>query len=239
MLVGTWAQVGISLIVLKVGTFSVWPNFSGDAWLKLIVKGIPAIGLMLGQAAVLRFDRILLGLYLAASAVGIYSVSATATEIVWLLPVGLAQILFHGFASKSVDALAATRARVASLAFAVVTAVAMYAIAPIAVDWLVGGQFADAVTPLRILLIGAVLFSSYQLDAYVLAARDRIGLAAAATIAGFSAMLLLDLIAIPRYGIVGAAWASVIAYGLMAAVARAMVARIQRQPDLAAQTSGI
>jgi len=236
MLGGASCQIVISLVVLERRLLSIWPTFSLGVWRALIVRGIPAIGLTLGQAAVLRFDRILVGLYLAASAVGIYSVAATATEIVWLLPVGLSQVLFHAFASKSVDVSAITRARLASLAFAVLTALAIYAIAPLAINRLVGAQFADAVAPLRVLLIGAILLSSYQLDAYALAARGRLGRAAAATIGGFSAMFLIDLVLIPMYGIVGAAWASVIAYGVMALAVRIMVTQIRTQPELTTVT---
>jgi O-antigen/teichoic acid export membrane protein len=235
--IGMIGQVMSSLMVLSKKGFSVWPAVALPVWLRLIRSGFTAIGLTLGQAAVLRIDRILVGLYLAASAVGIYSVAATATEVVWLLPLALSQVLFHGLASRSVDLATATKAKVASLGVALICAIGIYAVAPVAVDKIVGAQFHDAVTPLRILLLGAVLLSSYQLDAYILAARGRFGLAAGATVAGFGAMFLLDLVAIPKYGIVGAAWASVIAYGLMAVAVGVMVARIHTQRDLAPQRS--
>jgi O-antigen/teichoic acid export membrane protein len=228
MLGGMLGQVGISLFILGWRKTLAWPSFSAVTWLALVAKGIPAIGLNLGQAGVLRIDRILIGLFLSASAVGIYSIAATATEIVWLVPTALSQVLFHQFASKSVHMPSATRARFISLAVSLATALAIFAIAPLAIDRLVGAAFASAVLPLRILLAAAIFLSSYQLDAYALAARGRIGLASGATVLGFILVLLADLLLIPTHGIVGAAWASLIAYGMMAILVRFMVMRVSQ-----------
>jgi O-antigen/teichoic acid export membrane protein len=233
MLGGTLGQVAVSLVILGYRDFLVWPSFSAAGWLALVAKGIPAIGLTFGQAATLRIDRILIGLFLTASPVGIYSVAATGTEVVWLIPTALSQVLFQKFASKSVDLRSATRARVVSLAFGLATAVVIFAIAPPAIDLLVGAKFAGAVVPLRILLVAALLLSSYQLDAFSLAAHGRIGLAASATLVGFAVVLVADLLLIPAYGIIGAAWASVLAYGSMAAVVRIMVKRLESRVSLA------
>ena len=225
MVVGALGQVIVSLAILATTRFLSWPSFSAAGWLTLLTRGIPAIGLSLGQAGTLRIDRILIGLFLTASPVGIYSVAATCTEVVWLVPSALSQVLFQKLASKSVDQRTANRARVASLACGLATAVVLFAIAPLVVNVLVGARFAEAVLPLRILLVAAVLLSSYQLDAYALAAHGRIGLAATGTLVGFGAVLFADLLLIPAYGIVGAAWASVIAYGVMAILVRILVRR--------------
>jgi O-antigen/teichoic acid export membrane protein len=234
MVAGALGQVGVSLAILAVARFLVWPSFSYAGWLQLLTRGVPAIGLSLGQAGTLRIDRVLIGLFLTASPVGIYSVAATGTELVWLVPTALSQVLFQRLASKSVELRAANRARVVSLACGLVTAVAIFAIAPFAIDFLVGPKFAGAVLPLRILLVGAILLSSYQLDAYALAAHGRIGLAASATLVGFAVVFVADLFLIPVYGIVGAAWASVIAYGAMAVLARILVRRAYAQTGMSA-----
>ena len=225
MVAGALGQVIVSLGILATTNFLAWPSFSAAGWLTLLTRGIPAIGLSFGQAGTLRIDRILIGLFLTASPVGIYSVAATGTEVVWLVPTALSQVLFQKLASKSVDLRTANRARIASLACGLATAVVIFAIAPLAVDVLVGAKFAGAVLPLRILLVGAVLLSSYQLDAYALAANGRIGYAATGTLVGFGAVLVADVLLIPVYGIIGAAWASVIAYGAMAVLVRILVRR--------------
>jgi O-antigen/teichoic acid export membrane protein len=231
LLVGTLCQIAMSGVILAKNGFLVRPSFAGVAMLELLRRGIPAIGLTLGQSATLRIDRVLIGLFLSASPVGVYSVAATGTEIVWLVPTALSQILFHKFASRSVDQSSATAARLFSLLISLVTAAGLFGIAPYAIDFLVGAKFADALIPLRILLVGAVFLASYQLDSYALAAHDRITHAGLATMFGFGVVLLADLWLIPRYGLVGAAWASVIAYAVMAATVRVMVRRVWSPND--------
>ncbi len=230
MLAGTLGQIVASIVMFAFARFLVWPSFSVVAWRTLIVRGVPAIGLSLGQAAVLRIDRVLIGLFLSASAVGVYSVAATATDVVSLVPTALSQVLFQKIASKSVDISTVNRARAISLAFGIVSAVVIYLLAPLGIDLLVGPRFANAVEPLRILLLGAVLLSSYQIDAYALAARGQIWLAGSATLLGFAVVFVADLVLIPAHGIVGAAWASVIAYGVMATLVRLFVSRVEAAP---------
>jgi O-antigen/teichoic acid export membrane protein len=235
---GTLVQIGLSLMILAKTGFLVRPSFMAIPALELLKKGIPAIGLTLGQSATLRIDRILIGLFLTASPVGVYSVAATGTEVVWLVPTALSQVLFHRFASRSLDLSTATRARVLSLAIALTTAAAIFAIAPLAIGFFVGPRFSGAVLPLRVLLVGAVFLASYQLDAYALAAYGRTGLASLATLVGLVVVIVADLVLIPARGIVGAAWASVIAYAAMASVARIMVAvrRLGAHRPLPSQT---
>lgn len=234
MLAGTLGQIVAAIVTLAFARFLVWPSFSLVAWRTLVVRGVPAIGLSLGQAAVLRLDRVLIGLFLSASAVGVYSVAATATDIVSLVPTALSQILFQRIASKSIDSSTLNRARRVALVFGVATALVIYLLAPLGVDLLVGPRFAGAVTPLRILLVGALFLSSYQIDAYALAARGKIWLAGSATLLGFAVIFAADLLLIPTNGIVGAAWASVIAYGVMATLMRLLVRRVEQEPtDLA------
>ena len=231
MLAGTLGQIVASMIVLAFGGFLVRPRVSIDAWRKLITQGVPAIGLSLGQAAVLRLDRIIVGFFLAAAAVGVYSVAATATDLVALVPGALSQVLFQKIASRSIETSTANRARLVALLSSVVVAAVLYFLAPIGIEVLVGASFAGAVEPLRILLLAAVVLSSYQIDAYALAARGQIGRAASATVIGLAVIVVADLILIPAKGIVGAAWASVIAYAVMAILVRVI---IRRGPDASA-----
>jgi O-antigen/teichoic acid export membrane protein len=225
ILLGTIGQILASVIVLRSAGFLPRPQVSIEAWRRLIARGVPAVGLSLGQAAVLRLDRVLVGLLLSAAAVGVYSVAATATDVVALVPVALSQVLFQKIASKSVDSPTLNRARAYALLSSAAIAVVLYLLAPVGIDLLVGSSFAGAVLPLRILLLAAVVFSSYQIDAYALAARGQIGIAGSATLLGLVVIVIADLILIPTHGIVGAAWASVFAYAIMAASVRVLMRR--------------
>ena len=235
ILAGSLGQIVASILVFAFARCLAWPSFSFVVWKRLIVRGVPAIGLSLGQAAVLRLDRVLIGLFLSASAVGVYSVAATATDLVSLAPIALSQVLFQRIASNSIEFSIANRARAVTLAFGVATALIIFPLAPLMIDRVVGSRFADALIPLRVLLLGAVFLSSYQIDAYALAARGHIWLAGAATLLGLGVILVADLLLIPAHGIIGAAWASDIAYGVMAILVRLRVRHLERTPtDLGA-----
>lgn len=227
MFAGTLGQIAASVAVLAFTGFLAGPKLSVMDWRTMIVRGAPAIGLSLGQAAVLRVDRILIGLFLSASAVGVYSVASTATDVVSLLPAALSQVLFQRIASKTIDPAIANRARAITLGVSLLTAVVLYLVAPVALDRLVGDRFAGALMPLRILLIAAVLLASYQIDAYALAARGQLWFAGSATMVGLGVLIAADLLLIPTNGILGAAWASVIAFGVMAGVVRLIARRVE------------
>lgn len=235
--IGAFGQAFVSVVLLERSGHAIRPIFFRPDWVELIWHGVPALGLTFGQAVVLRIDRILVGLFLAASAAGVYSIAATASEVVWLVPVALSQVLFHRVAAASIDASSAKWARIVSLAIAVGTAASLFVIAPFAIDRIVGPAFEGAVTPMRVLLLAAVFLASYQVDALTLAARGRIGQSAMATIVGLIVVVLADLSLIPTRGLVGAALASVFAYGVMAVCARLMASRLPGQ--LEASTSRI
>lgn len=216
-------QAVLTYIVLRRSVPSGPVRFSLPEFRRVIRRGAPAVGLSLGQAATFRLDRYLIGVLLGPGPVGIYSVAATATEILWLGPISLAQVQFHGIASGRAGAAELARARRLWLGGTAVVALGMWLAAPHAVDLLLGERFRAAVTPLRVLLLGALAISSYHLDVISLAARGRTGAAGATALVGLALVTAADLVLIPSRGITGAAWASVVAYLGMAVLARLLL----------------
>ena len=226
-IIGAALQIAVSLTALARAGYPVRPTVSASTWRRLTKTAPAGMGVSFGQAAVLKLDRIFVGVMLSATAVGVYSVAATATDVVMVAPTALSQVLFHRLASKSVDPASARKARVLSMFISAAIAGALFLIAPFAIQRALGDRFMGAVDPLRILLLAALALSSYQLDAYSLSAMGEVGRAAVATVAGLVVVIGADLLLIPSRGIVGAAWASVIAYCVMAAIARAFARRIR------------
>jgi O-antigen/teichoic acid export membrane protein len=83
-----------------------------------------------------------------------------------------------------------------------------------------GQEFRSAVLPLLILLVAEVAIASFHLDSACLAGSARLRAAAGAALVGLTVVVLGDLLLIPRFGLQGAAWASVLAYSAMALRAR-------------------
>lgn len=192
-------------------------------WTMLLRSGAPALAMNLGQAGVLRIDRIALGTLRDSASVGIYSVAATATETLWLLPIALAQVIFHPLASSSTQSDGPTSARRKVMRLTLVLAGFLFVVAPLAVDVAFGREFESAVLPLRILIPGAVALGSYYVDLHTLTARGDLRTAARIATLGLVTMVTLDLLLIPTAGVVGAAWASTINYLILAGLVRRRV----------------
>lgn len=220
---GALLQAAVTFAVLRRSATVGGIGFSREAFRMLLRRGAPAVGLSLGQAATFRLDRYLIGVLLGPREVGIYSVAATATEILWLGPISLAQVQFHGIASGKAGPAELARARRLWLGGTAAVALVIWIAAPRAVDLVLGQGFKGAVTPLRILLVGALAVSSYHIDVMSLAARGRTAAAGATALLGLFLVMVGDVLLIRRAGVEGAAWASVAAYLGMAVVARLLL----------------
>jgi O-antigen/teichoic acid export membrane protein len=93
-----------------------------------------------------------------------------------------------------------------------------------------GDQYRDAVAPMLILLPGIWFLSMARVGGWLLRARGRPGLGSSITAAEIVAMVLLDLLLIPRFGAPGAAAASAIAYAFYGIAMLVAVSRIETTP---------
>lgn len=216
VVLGDVAQLAFFARRFRAAGLSLRPAVDVLVWRHHVRRGLPALVVDLGQAMTIRFDRVLLALLATTADVGIYGVAATLTEILWLVPTSLAQVVFHRVASSSVTLRQLRRIRLANLALSVLLGVGLVVLAPVLIGVVFGATFEPAIGPMRILVIASVAVASYQLDITCISASNRLSAASAVTAVGFSSVLVLDLVLIPRFGLYGAAWASVIAYAAMA-----------------------
>jgi lipopolysaccharide/colanic/teichoic acid biosynthesis glycosyltransferase len=162
----------------------------------------------------LRFNFILLGGLAGPAALGIYAVAAKYAEFLRVLPIAANWVLYPQFA-RSEAAQAKKSSRSLILRTGAVTAAASIPLAVAAafvIPVLFGQVFAGAVLPARILLIGLAAEGVGGVVTAFLFGRGRPGLNSLAAGAGVLVTLIVDVILIPRYGAVGAAIASSVAY---------------------------
>lgn len=175
----------------------------------------------------LRLDQFLLEASLDVRAVGLYAAAAWASELLWLVPEALNPLLVHAAASRPEAERNQTAARAVRLGLGLT---AMLAI-PLAIvcEPLLGllreGEFVGAVAPLRALLPGVVAFAPGVILAGDFIGRGRPQWNTQASLVTLAVNIALCLWWIPRFGIVGAAWASTVAYALGAGI---MIVRFQR-----------
>jgi O-antigen/teichoic acid export membrane protein len=195
------------------------PTFKHAALVGQIRGGAPALITNLGQSFIFRLDRMILGLLATTAAVGIYSVSATLTEAVLLIPISISQVVFHLIASAKTNLRAVQRLRLANLLLCIVVAALLAITCPWLVRLLFGDAYMDSVQPLRILLVGAVAMGSYLLDVACVNAAGHFVIASELTIIGLTIVTAMDVALIPSFGMTGAAIASAVGYVVMAVMA--------------------
>jgi O-antigen/teichoic acid export membrane protein len=175
------------------------------------------------QTMNLRLDMLFVAGFLGASAVGVYSVAVAVAEILWLLPTAIGSVLFPTISGRDQAVSAATAARSCRQAL-LLTACGVVAVALVSrwlLPWIFGASFAGAWYPLLVLLPGVLALSLHRVLIFALMSWGRPQEVSYAALLALAATIALDLLLIPRWGILGASAASSVAYmvcGLYTAV---------------------
>lgn len=161
-----------------------------------------------------RFDFFVLGVTLPASALGIYSVSVTATEVLLLIPTFIGSIVAQRAASESNEAatlftLRATRLTSTAM---VLAGIALFLVAAPLINVLFGPAFSRAVRPIGILLPGMWALGLWKNITNDFLGRGVPQYKSYTAAAAFVVTVVANLLLVPAFGINGAALASTIAY---------------------------
>ena len=208
------------------------------SWRRLVSTGWPSLGTVLSEAAVFRVDRLVLGVLATPSAVGVYSVGATAAEILRFVPTSVNALVFYEVVMRRIAARDLRRIRLATLGVMLVMASVGALIAPAVIENTLGSSFVGAVDAFRILLLSEFGMALYLLDSTILTSSRQVRLAALAALIGFAFILVTDMALIPAFAVAGAAWASVISYWAMAGSARYLLVHARRKGQVGVLDAG-
>jgi len=177
-------------------------------------EGLALFPAALSNMAMLRADRLALPVLASTSALGLYAAVATMTELLaWPL---------RAYADSRLGKWRAAHREGALNTRPIVTAAVVYClvVAPIAAGTLYllivplfGEQYAPAKVVVLPLVAAAALYAVSRISLGLLIARGYSALVSAAEITGFVISFAAYLLLIPKYGILGAAWGSLIGYG--------------------------
>jgi O-antigen/teichoic acid export membrane protein len=162
-----------------------------------------------------RFDLLLVNRLLGATAAGVYSIALTLSEILRVFPEAGQMRVF------SLPSAAGQQPQVAAIARPVllVTAIGGVSLAALSV-WLVplvfGAAFSGAAPAFAALVPGIVALAVSYTVSPVLVLRGRIRANSVAASASLVVMIALDLVVIPRWGLLGAGCVSSVAYAVLA-----------------------
>ena len=184
--------------------------------------GLPRVPHAAAQQIMAVGDKFILAAFRPISEVGVYSmgVSFGLTQKLFLSAFEYAWAPFYYSASREpgAPALFATVTTYGIAALGLLTA-GLSAIARDLLDVMTRGVFVDAAPVVVWTAVGVFLQGVYLLTSIGLNITKRTGYYPAATIAAAAANIGLNYALIPRYGMIGAAWANAAAYGVQAGLA--------------------
>jgi O-antigen/teichoic acid export membrane protein len=223
---------GVAWIVRSVAA-SAMPTFDRAAWRQIQAAALPLGFFMITLNLYTYIDTVILGLVRSDAETGWYAAAYRVYEGLTYAPAVLSAVLTPRFSYLFAHDRSALRVQfVRALAGAagsgiVLGAAAVWLAAPILM-LLFGPSYAPAVVPLQVLAGGALLvFSTWILHAAAIATNlDRRLLVTTAV--GLGSNVALNLLLIPRWGIAGAAWATVLAEAATVALLFAQVQRRMR-----------
>jgi len=209
------------------GLIWIWPKLKGLGFLfkprfesalarKMLSYGLGFFFYALFQNLSYRFDLILVAHLTSLTDAGWYSTASGLAEIIWYFPNAVGLVLFPviaGLNDQERDRLVGKTCRWSILVMAVgITGLVI--VAPVLIPLLYGNQFLPTVNALYSLSFGILTNGMFQILGIHLAAKKRLGVLTLITASGFAVNLVLNLILIPRFGIVGAGLASTVSYSL-------------------------
>ncbi len=223
--VASWAvSSGVAAMVSIVAVHSIapismrpQPRLLYDA----LCFGAPAYLTNIVGVLNFRLDVFLVGAFVGARAVGYYAAAVLVAEVSWYGASALATALYSRVTSSSpADAFAVTaRALRHGVVVTAASTIGIAAALPL-VFWVLGPQYGPSHQILIILLPGMFAYALAPIwSAYFTGQLGRPILSFYVAGCSLVADTVLNLLLLPRWGVVGAAWASTAAYVLAAAVA--------------------
>lgn len=161
-----------------------------------------------------RLDAFLVNFFLGSAGVGIYSVSVALAELLWQLPNAVSFVIFPKASATQATQMNAFTPRVFRLTLAVTAFVGLMLalLGRFLIAGIYGAQFNAAYRPMLALLPGVILLGGAKVLTNEIAGRGHPHYNSISSGIGLLLTLSLDLLLIPRYGVLGASIASSVAY---------------------------
>ncbi|MDD2889357.1 MAG: oligosaccharide flippase family protein [bacterium] len=205
--------VGLMFLVLK-DVVKIFPSYDKEAFKSVFCFGIKGYVGNVTHYFNIRLDLFLVAFFLGPKEVGIYSVAVGLGELIWYIPSAISTVMFPAIANSTMGAskvLAINTVQKLFIPF-IIIGLGIAVFGKFFIHFLYGEQFITAYPALVLLLPGILImgicgpFWDYitgigKIEYNLLTAPLSLGVTVA-----------LDIILIPKFGIVGAAIASSCAY---------------------------
>lgn len=214
----SWAlSLIISCIVLRRHGGVLTPRWSYSVLRSTLSFGLRGhIGNVL-QFFNYRLDMFIVNFFLGPAGVGIYSVSVRLAELLWYLPNAVGFVIFPKAAASKPEEMNVFTPRVfrITLGLTVLGALILAFLGRPIINFVFSSAFLAAYMPFLVLLPGVVLLGGSKVLTNEIAGRGHPHYNSLNAALALVVTVVLDLVLIPRYGVLGAALASSIAYTMI------------------------
>lgn len=201
------------VLLSAVGGISMRPNQS-------YLKKASTYGLKAHLSSIFSFlnyraDIFMVNWFLNPIAVGFYSIAVGLVEQLWLVSYAANLILFPRVVAEKDETQRREFTSVVCRTILWLTisgAIFFYFIAPWLIILLYSAKFTQSIVPFRILLLGIVTLTVWRTLANDIAGRGHPGLNIPINFLAFITNIFFNILWIPKLGINGAAWATVVSY---------------------------
>lgn len=208
------------ILVLGVAyaRLDAWPSRTGLRllpWKDLVAFGAGYQIYAITWSLHIRQDISMAPYLCSATEVGLYATAGGLAQMLWRVPNAVGSVVLPRLAEAQSDKRSAGMTAIAtrwSFTAVLIPAIGLGIVAPYLIEVLYGPEFVAAVGPMRLLLPGVVSGAVYLVAASALVARGQLRPLIVIGIACTGTNALLNLVLQPRYGGMGAAFASCVTY---------------------------
>lgn len=203
----------------------------------LVRRGVPLLGLNLGQAIAFRVDHYFVGAFAGVAATGIYSVAAAHVAPSQVASNSIGQVAFREAARANLSNQKLTAMVLAAMGLAIACAAGLWVVAPWFIPAVFGPAFVTSVPLIRVLMVGQIVLAPYLVLSRAFTGRGSALISSGSGLVLFVLLSLSLAVLTPRYGAVGAAWASVLAFAgcslILALLLKTKIGQPQPAPPVA------
>jgi O-antigen/teichoic acid export membrane protein len=218
-----YSQILVSAFYLISGLFIVKPEIDFTLFKKEIslsyLKAVFRRGIIIYISNIstflnYRLDMFLLKFFSNFRNIGLYSVAVSIVEKLWIIPESIRSIVFLEIAGKRKNENFVAQVTRIQLAFVIIVSIIFLISAKWFIPILYSDSYVESVEPFILLLPGVVFFSLSKVLASYFVGIDKIHINTISSVVGFLVNIIMNILLIPRFGIIGAAIATSISYSI-------------------------
>lgn len=209
------ASVGLGVAILRKSGFSV--RISNPEIFETVQYGFKSYVQSIAGQLHEQVDVLMLAIFAIDPAqIAAYAIAVGVANRLKIVPEAISGALFPHVAALEPERASEVAEAAArhSVLWAWLTAIGVAVVTPMAVPLIFGEQYAGAVLPILVLLPGAAMLTTYMVLARYFMGIDRQGVIVRSQLISLCLNIGMNALLIPQIGIVGAAIASLMSYGL-------------------------